>query len=45
MITSAAAQSETLRFSRLTWLVIGLALGVHIMGFAIITTQIEFRYS
>lgn len=45
LMTGPAAQSATLRYKSVTWIVIAALVGVHILGFAIVTTQIESRYS
>ncbi|KAI8474715.1 MAG: hypothetical protein J3K34DRAFT_518018 [Monoraphidium minutum] len=45
MFTSAAAQSATITFRKRTWLLVGFILGAHLIGFSILVTQIESRYS
>ena len=44
MLASSAAQSATLRFKRQTWAVVALLLVAHVIGFAVLTTQVETRY-
>ncbi|KAI8467685.1 MAG: hypothetical protein J3K34DRAFT_523567 [Monoraphidium minutum] len=44
MMTSSAAQSSTLRFKRQTWFIIGIILAAHVMGYAILSTQIKLRF-
>jgi hypothetical protein len=45
MLTSSGAQSATARFKRQTWLVIGVLLAAHIMGYAVLSTQIQSRFA
>jgi hypothetical protein len=45
LLTSAAAQSATLRFRRTTVAATLALVLVHVAGFAIMTTQTESRYS
>lgn len=44
MLTSSAAQSATHRFKRQTWLVVGVILAAHVVGYAILATQIKARF-
>jgi hypothetical protein len=44
MLTCSAAQSATLRFKRYTWLMLGLILATHIVGYAVISTEISGRF-
>ncbi|GBF95600.1 hypothetical protein Rsub_08582 [Raphidocelis subcapitata] len=45
LLTGTAAQSATTRFRRTTILAMLALVAVHVAGFAIVTTQIESRYS
>jgi len=45
LLTSGAAQSSTIRFKRGIWVSMLLLIAIHVAGFAIVTTQIESRYS
>jgi hypothetical protein len=44
MMTSSAAQSSTLRFKQQTWLCLGVILVAHVVGYAILSTQIQKRF-
>ncbi len=44
LLTGSAAQSSTTRF-RATWMVLLALAAVHVVGFGIVTTEIEARYS
>jgi hypothetical protein len=44
MLTSSGAQSATLRFKSQTWLVVGVLLAAHVMGYAVLSTQIQSRF-
>jgi hypothetical protein len=44
MMTSSAAQSSTLRFKQQTWLCFGVILVAHVVGYAILSTQIQKRF-
>jgi len=44
IMTSSSAQSSTLRFKHQTWLVIAIILGAHVMGYAVLSTEIERRF-
>ncbi|KIY97575.1 hypothetical protein MNEG_10388 [Monoraphidium neglectum] len=45
LLTGTTAQSASIRFRTHTWAVILLALTVHVVGFAVISTQIQSRYA
>lgn len=45
MFTSSTAQSATMALRQRTWLLTGVILLAHIVGFSILVTQIQSRYS
>jgi hypothetical protein len=45
MFTSSAAQSATIAFRQRTWLITAVILTAHLIGFAILVTQIQQRYA
>ena len=45
MLTCGTAQSASILLKTRTWLVLGVLLGAHIAGYAIISTQVQARFA
>lgn len=45
MLTSSSTQVASTRLTNRTWMVLGLLVGIHIAGYAIISTQVQTRFA